>query len=422
MELRQFVLQNMLTTSPTAIPESSENTAHLVWLEKKIASHRFLRSVMIYCFLFSITLSNFEFESFIPNLIVHSFLTAFSVGGIVCIWGVYHAEAVFRGIPHPSSTTRGEGSSGGTRYNKSFSVFHSPGIFWMWVEMVIWLLHPLPGLHGRWEQQLNAAIILRVYVLLLYPSERYSANLFSRAVGVVLRSPPRFKWTISRSLRTEWWLWIPITGIIFFCLAALYRRVEDTNLLNACYFCVSTAAFVGFGNVAPQTATGQVVAAMVWCLGLFFVSWIIRMWADFLSLSEPTQALYGIMKLHRLSLSLPDQAARTIQQAWRLYIAKARKASWILVQCRTTLLARQCIHLRYVRKEIYQQNRDKFANVSIKRQHDAEEEAVENSTKERGIENDNAVTSLLKRLDDIEETMDHLISHLRSVVGKENVH
>lgn len=408
MKWRNQVLHRMLTPTPTGIPGPSDEISHLVWLEKNIALHRFLRGVMIYLFLFSMTLSFFEFEAFLGNIIVHSLMMVLSVGGMACVYAIYRAEAVFSGIPNPTYPMP-QGLRSLQRQH--FSVIHSPNVFWMVVELLVWLVHPPPGIPvGKWENRLNAFLFCRVYVLLLYPSERWSLRLYPRAVETVLGSPQNFVSMFRRSMQAEKWLSIPIVLIIFLSLSGLYRRAEGTSLLNACYFCASTSAFVGFGNIIPVTVTGRVVAFFSWCLGLFLLAWIIRMWCDFLQLSKPTQNLYSVVRINNSTSGIRTEAAKTIQRGWRLYTVKKRKLALIVIHCHAVLLSRQCLSFRKRRLSV---KRHVFHYQQELRKHDILQAEVVPS-----MDTKDNVVNVLQRLSHVEANLDLLIGQIRMAVGE----
>lgn len=405
MKLRDRVLHHMLSPTPTGIPAPSDAISHLAWLERNIALHRFLRGVMVYLFLFSITLSFFEFEAFLGNFIVHSLMLALSVGGIACVYAVYRVEAVFCGLPNPAFPVPAGSLS---LRRQHFSVIHSPNFFSMVMELLVWLVHPLPGIPvGKWENRLNALLFCRVYVLLVYPSERWSLRLYPRAVETVLGYSQRFATVFRRSFRAEKWLWIPIVLIVFLSLTGLYRRAEDTSLLNACYFCASTAAFVGFGNIIPVTVTGRVVAFFSWCLGLFLLAWIIRMWCDLLQLSKPTQNLYSLVRINNSTLSIRTEAAKTIQRSWRLFTVKKRKMSPIVVHCHAILLSRQCLSFRKRYMEI---KRHKVRYQKELRKHDI---GQVNPVASKEVKE---AATLHQRLRSVETNLDWLIDQVRTAI------
>eukprot|EP00796_Vickermania_ingenoplastis_P008936 gene8937-6269_t len=437
--LRQHVLQRMMFPDPVPIPEASPSTARLAILEKSIALHRFLRGVMCFLGLFSITLTNFEFEASVSNIVVHVFLSCFSLAGVVCVYFVYRCEALFLGMTRsfrPTAAAEGRGS-----------VLYAPGVFWMVLEMLVWLLHPPPGIPpaSRGEDWLSAAVVLRVYVLLLYPSERWSLSLFPRAVNAIIGSPPGFRTHFGRSLRRERWLWLLLVGLILFALAALYRMAEDTTILDAFYFCASTAALVGFGDVTPKSVLGRVVAVAVWGLGVLIVIWVVHLWIDILTLSAPTRNLYDFLELHRLSLTLPVKAAITIQRSWRLCLLKQRGGSRLSRETAALLLTRHCLAFRQLRREVEEtQQRFRQALQEHSTEKDADHAPKENeviSLASAGTPSIGATDSgrsgpwcsrgrellvfsdemgdLVQRMSSVEGTLDRLIHKLESAKATE---
>lgn len=361
MQWKQYVLKQMLTPNPTAIPVPSEEVQHVVWLERKVASHSNLRGIMVYLVLLSLTVSLFQFDSLLGNLIVHFVLLILSLSGVGCVIALYKIEAIFRGMPNPAfpavssyaKPKTSDGEVGTTTLKKHhFSVFHSPSFFWMMVEIFVWLIHsPTGTLEVKWEKWLTSLMFLRTYVIAIYLSERWSSSLYSRAINAILGFQPSFSLDSKRSHFSEKWIWGSLICIVFFLLTALYRRVEDISWMDAWYFCASTALSLSFGQVTPTTVVGRFITFFLWILGLLFLVSMIRLWVEYLTLSEFEYGVYSMLNTYRSRSQFCLEAVKTIQRAWRLYALKRRQSSRLLVHCCAVLLTRQCIKFRKTRRQ-----------------------------------------------------------------------
>lgn len=360
MQWKQYVLNQMLTPNPTAIPVPSDDLNHLVWLESMIASHRNLRGIMVYFVLLSLILSLFEFNSLLPNLIVHFLLLLLSLSGVGCVIAIYRIEAIFRGMPNPafpkkkklekSKLSNGKVATP-TLKKHHFSVIHSPSFFFMIIEITIWLIHsPTGRLEDKWENWITSLMFLRVYVVVIYLSERCSSRLYSRSINATLGVPCSFTLRAQQSQYSEKWIMGSLICIAFLLLTALYRRVEGISWLDACNFCASTVLFLSFGKVTPTAAVGRFIAFFLWILGLMVLAWITHLWVEYLTLSESERGIYGILKVYRSRNRIAIEAAKSIQRAWKLYLFKKRESSRILVHCCAILLTRQCLKFRETRR------------------------------------------------------------------------
>lgn len=361
MQWWKYVLKQMLAPDPTPIPVASEELSHLVWLERKIALHRFLRGIMVYFALLSITVSLFEFKSLLGNLIVHFALSFLSLSGVGCVIAIYKAEIVFRGMPNPAfpklstlKRTKSTREKLGTPRLKMyhFSVFQSPSFGVMMVEIVVWLIHSPVGILGvEWENLLTSLVFLRTYVIILYFYERWSSSLYSRSINVIRGFPHSFPVDYKQSHFSKKWVWLSLIFIIFFLLIGLYRQLEDISWGNACLFSASTVLSWGFGGMVPTTTGGQIVSFFLWMLGLLFLVWMIRSWVDYLELSDSTTKMYNLLKIYRSRCRIRVDAAKTIQRAWNLYVHKRRKSFRLTVHCCALLLTRQCFIFRETRRQ-----------------------------------------------------------------------
>lgn len=438
MQWREHVLKQMLAPNPTSIPLPSEELSHLVRLERKIAFHRFLRGIMVYFALLSTTVSLFEFESLLGNLIVHFVLLLLSLSGVGCVIAINRAEVVFRGISNPafpkfSTLTKNKAAStklGTPRLEmKHFSVLHSPSFGVMMVEIVVWLIHSPVGILGvKWENLLTSLVFLRTYVIVLYFYEKWSSSLYSRSINVMCGFPHSFPVDYKQSHFSKKWVWLSLIIIIFFLLLGLYCRLEDISWVHACLFSASTVLSWGFGGMAPATTGGQIVSFFLWVLGLLLLVWMIRGWVEYLTLSESTNGMYNLLKTYRSRCLIRVDAAKTIQRAWNLYVHKRRKSFRLVVQCCALLLTRQCFAFRKTRRQaklactVHYSRR----NLPIEQKGDVSHSTISDpSSKEKPLNR-----SLCKKKSDgkegsrdmqepsrtVEDELDHLILLLQKVI------
>lgn len=401
--LHDHAAERMMSPDPVEVPPSSPSVAHLAKLQQLIESHRLHRAIMIFLFFFSLIISFADFDSVRAALVTHSLMSVLSFGGIYCIVKVYQVEAVFHGS---SPFQAGDGNEFlEPSPPNAVSLMSAPGCWKMILETLIWWLHVPPLIPVQpLAPFLNACVILRAYVLLLYPSEHYSARLFPRVVNAVLGTPPAFRCNFFRSLK--WWVWLPILLALLFSLAGFYAVTEDQPILLSWFFCISTANFTG--RSSPETTAGAFTSVGMWGVGVIVIVWAVQQWMNFLSTSQSEDQLNAFLQLHRLSSSLPEEAANSIQAAWRFYVAKKEKRSQIVIESLRILVSRQCQvsrRVQYQRRQLKCELAKSSGDVGVgtARLRAAPHVSV------------NSCDSIDKRLASIEESLDHLIQQLRTV-------
>ncbi|KAL7705019.1 Ion channel [Lotmaria passim] len=340
MELRSRVEKLTQLQTPTVVPPASTPAiSRLVSLEHDQMTHRWLRGAMSFLAFICFILSIIQVENNAGNIVLHILLLVLSLAGEVCIVFIYRIKARFAGVSNPASRT--------------INPLHSPYATLMLVEMLLWIIMAPPAVSSKagWAQVLDSLIILRSYVYVLYLIRLTTQSVFKRAIAAVcgyrFNSFYMFRHTfLSRHA------FVTAAGFLvaWLGLALLYSKGENVSYGDAVYFCLSTTAFVAYGDIAPMTWVGRFVAFLAWCLGLLMIGWSVSLMHAVLKISPAERNLHTLFRTNKLCAQIPGEAARTIQQAWRLYVAKRDHKNYAAVQFNALLLSTQVCSFRRLRR------------------------------------------------------------------------
>lgn len=341
MELRERVGKLSRAQAPTAVPPTSNPmTQRLVSLEHDQMSHQWFRGVMALLAFMCFMLSIFQVSGYAGNLVVHVLILALSLAGEVCIVLVYRIKTRFAGVTNPAS--------------HAVNSLHSPYLSLMLCEMLVWIIMAPPGVKGTssWARVLDSFIVLRSYVYVMYVTRLSTQSVFKRAVaslcGYRFNSLYMFRHTfMSRhAIATACGFVVAWLG-----LALLYTKGEEVSYADAVYFCSSTMGFVGYSDVVPLTWVGRFTAFLAWCLGLLVIAWCVSLMHALLRVTPAERNLHTLFRTNKLCAQVPGEAARTIQRAWKLYLAKLEKRNPLSIQFNALLLSSQACSFRSLRRE-----------------------------------------------------------------------
>ncbi|KAG5509389.1 hypothetical protein JKF63_06699 [Porcisia hertigi] len=343
MELRARVEKLTRAQAPTAVPPTSNPVRQrLVSLEQNQVTHCWLRGMMAFLAFLCSILSLFQVSAYVSNVVLHSLILALSLMGEVCIVLIYHIKARFAGVTNPASHT--------------VNLLHSPHLSLMLCEMVVWIIMTPPGVTSTapWAQMLDSLIVLRSYVYVLYFTRLSTQSVFKRAVaslcGYRFTHLYLFRTTFvfPHAMETACGFTVAWLG-----LAMLYSKAEEVSYADAVYFCSSTMGFVGYSDVAPSTLVGRFTAFLAWCLGLLVIAWCVSMMHALIRVSPAERNLYTLFHTNKLCAQVPGEAARTVQRAWKLFVAKREKRNQLSIQFNALLLSHQASSFRALRREFF---------------------------------------------------------------------
>ncbi|KAG5483309.1 hypothetical protein LSCM1_04852 [Leishmania martiniquensis] len=341
MELRARVEKLSRAQAPTAVPPTSNPmTQRLVSLEHAQMAHLWFRGAMSFLAFLCYILSIFQVSGYAANTVLHVLILALSLAGEVCIVFVYRIKTRFAGVTNPASGT--------------VNPLHSPYRSLMVCEMLVWIMMAPPGVKSMaaWAQVLDSFIVLRSYVYVLYLTRLSTQSVFKRAVASLCGyrfntlSLFRHAFVSRHAILTA----CGFTGA-WLGLALLYSKGEEVSYADAVYFCASTMGFVGYSDVVPSTWVGRFTAFLAWCLGLLIISWCVSLMHVLICVSPAERNLYTLFRTNKLCAQVPDEAARTIQRAWKLYVAKREKRNRLSIQFNALLLSSQACRFRSLRRQ-----------------------------------------------------------------------
>ncbi|KAK7197504.1 Ion channel [Novymonas esmeraldas] len=341
MELRVRVERLSGAQAPTAAPPmSTPATQRLASLEHDQMTHRWFRGVMAFLAFLSYILSIFQVSGYAGNVVLHVLILVLSLAGEVCIVFVYRIKTRFAGVTNPAS--------------RAVNPLHSPYLSLMLCEMLVWILMAPPGVSSTatWAQVLDSFIVLRSYVYVLYFTRLSTQSVFKRAVaslcGYRFNSFYLFRHTFvtRHAVATACGFIVAWLG-----LALLYSKGEEVSYADAVYFCSSTMGTVGYSDVVPSTWVGRFTAFLAWCLGLLVIGWCVSLMHALLRVSTAERNLHTLFRTNKLCAQVPGEAARTIQRAWKLYVAKRDGRNQLSRQFNALLLSNQVCAFRSLRRE-----------------------------------------------------------------------
>ncbi|EPY31802.1 ion transport protein [Strigomonas culicis] len=341
MEIRARVEKLMRPPVPTAVPIVCKGTDQIVSFENSVSTHRFFRGVQCFLFILCYALSMFQIESYAGNVALHMIILLCSLAGEVLLFLIYRIKARFAGFTNPACAGA-----------KQVHALHTPYMSLYVLESIVWILQCPPGVRSvALLDGLDSLILLRVYVLVVYFSHYTTQGLFTRTIAILCG----FRFNSNQAFRTDnmslHWFVTPVASLLMWlALALMYSKAEVTSFLDALYFCFTSAAFVGYGDYSPRSFVGRLAAVLSWMLGVMLLAWCVRLMHDMLHITEPERNLYTLFRTNRLCGRVPGEAARTIQRAWKLYVAKKEQRHALSIQLNAWLLTGQAAHFRSLRR------------------------------------------------------------------------
>lgn len=349
MELRARAEKLAAPRRPTALPPVTKDTALISGLEHDTQMNRFLRGVMCFLALLCFILSIFQIESYPVTVLIHVIILLLSVAGEVCIVFIYAIKARFSGFTNPALS----GGGGGGGQSGRASVLHSPYLGRMCLEMILWIIMTPPGVPaGPASNVLDSFIILRFYVCIMYISQLSCRQVFKRAVATICGVRFDSSFVVRCNFLYESANPFILIGfiVVWLSLALLYAKAEVKGFAESAYFCFSTMTFVGYGDYAPRSLTGRIAAALSLALGLVVLAWCVAIVNTVTKLSTPETNMYTLFRTNKLCQSVPAEAARVIQRAWKLYAAKKEQRSALSIQFNAFWLTAQASSFRDLRR------------------------------------------------------------------------
>lgn len=341
MELRSRVEKLTHLPAPTVVPPTSTRAiSRLVSLEHDQMTHRWLRGAMSFLAFICFTLSIIQVDNNAGNIVLHVLILALSLAGEVCIVFIYFIKSRFAGVSNPAS--------------HAVNPLHSPYATMMLAEMVLWIIMAPPAVSSKavWAQVLDSLIILRSYVYVLYFIRLSTRSVFKRAVAAVCGYRFNSFYLFRHTFLSRHALVTAVGFLVAWLgLALLYSKGEGVSYGDAVYFCFSTTAFVAYGDIAPSTWVGRFAAFLSWCLGLLMVGWSVSLMHALLKISTAERNLHTLFRTNKLCAQIPGEAARTIQRAWKLYVALRDRKNYVAVQFNALLLSTQACSFRSLRRE-----------------------------------------------------------------------
>lgn len=319
MELRRRIAGLVHLRAKLRDPPASVSK-ELASLEALAAHHRYLRGLMAALAVIVFVVSLLELAEDSVNTLLDSVVLVLSLAGEVLIVKVYKIKAIQAGLTDP--------------LYKHASVLHSPHLPMMLAEMVIWLLHSPPGIGYYFPDAylLDFFIIFRAYCVLLYLNNAtFVHRTFCRAMSALSEIPLSISFYVRTSFlfdRTRASVAALLAG--WCALALLFSKGEGYSFFDSLYFCFVTGATIGYGDIAPRTVPGRLVAFFSWVFGLTVVGWVVGLTHESLSLTDAERHLYTLFRANDLCNRIPNEAAKVIQRTWRL--RRGRKANFTLVR------------------------------------------------------------------------------------------
>ncbi|RNF07080.1 ion transport protein [Trypanosoma rangeli] len=344
MELRGRAERLIRPQTLTAIPPVTASVGNLANMERLHASRRWLRGVMCFLAVFCYGLALFDKG----RVITHFIMLVFSLAAEVAIASIYRGKAKFHGL-----TNRAHGKKG------VVSVFHSPSLCLMLLEMLVWVLQcpPLPDdVSTEWLVGLDGFLPLRFYVFLLYGTNVAHNSAFAHAIASLARIRLNHRFFVrTASLLEHLRVTLSVVAVGVCVFAYAYAKAETVSFGEALYFCVSTASLAGYSESSPVTLPGRVLAVCVTLLGVTILCWAVGVMNQALALTQAERNLHALFRSNELCGQVPAQAARLIQRAWNLYRARRDRRNFISRQISAFLLSQQAITYREMRRELMRQ-------------------------------------------------------------------
>lgn len=343
MELRSRTERLLRPQAPTSYPAAGKGTHKLASLEVDAASHCQLRGALCLLAVAVFILSLADTGSRVGDLVIHVVMLLLSLGGEVCLVLLYRIKARVAGFTNHAGPARG-----------GHHILHSPHTGAMLAEMAVWVLQSPPGLptDTTAAQVLDSLVLLRAYVFLLFLTHVASRGLFGRAIAALGGARLNSSFFLQHGLLYGATAGQRAAALLAGWLAAslLYSKGEDVGLGDASFFCLNTAAFVGFGDTAPYTYTGRLAAVLAWAVGGLALLWTVTWVHSQLRVRPAERNAYQLYRTNKLCARMPGEAARTIQRAWKLYVAKREGRGALSRQWNAYLLTNQAASFRDLRR------------------------------------------------------------------------
>lgn len=157
-----------------------------------------------------------------------------------CIFFIYYIKARFAGITNASVGA-----------HKRVNLFHSPYVWQMIGEVVIWLLQCPPWIQRpATVHALDCLVLLRLYVGAIALSHYLSSSLFSRALAALCKYRSHTAYILRAGfMQHHALIWLSGVAVVWVSLSLLYMKCESVRWNDALYFVMNTAGLIGAGDV-----------------------------------------------------------------------------------------------------------------------------------------------------------------------------
>lgn len=218
----------------------------------------------------------------------------------------------------------------------SASVSQSPYFTRFLIEVASWLPHQPPYL-GVWifgsEEQaevMDFFVVFRLYSLLQWWKDWYlTGSVYCRAMTAFTHlDADSFFFLRVVCVRYRWIAPLVLGTFSWIVMSLLLSDVEeDLPVADALYFVIITASTIGYGDITAKSLRGRAIVTVAWLGGCVVVGWIVLQVHDLLRFSPVEQCLYSILEQHRLSHTVRNSAAATIQAAYRVHRLRLKEAA-----------------------------------------------------------------------------------------------
>eukprot|EP00742_Colponemidia_sp_Colp-10_P014120 GILJ01015999.1.p1 GENE.GILJ01015999.1~~GILJ01015999.1.p1 ORF type:complete len:861 (-),score=121.53 GILJ01015999.1:159-2741(-) len=285
-------------------------TADLAGLYTLAAHRRWLRGCMAAITLFSIVIGLANMLTDSINDVLYATNSFVCICGLACVIKLYSVKATLAGLANPL-------------YEGRSSLLHSPYFAQMLFELALWI-HTPPfvvehiGVH---MSVLDYLSFFRLYHCVLYLKEvAFGHRMFVRVLSVVGRIPIDTSYFLRTAMvyeKTK--ISVSIIGMAWVAISLAFHQAEARSMGDSFYFVFVTAGTIGYGDIAPVTFIGKIIAFVAWVFGLMLIGWVVSLFQVALNLTEAERNLYLMSRASKLSRQVQQEAATTIQMGWRFY-------------------------------------------------------------------------------------------------------
>lgn len=285
-------------------------TADLTGLYTLAAHRRWLRGCMAAIAVFSIIIGLLNMITDVHNDVLYATNSLACLVGVFCVIKLYSIKATLAGLSNPLF----EGRS---------SLLHSPYFAQMVFELALWIHTPPFLVEYVWFHFsiLDYLAFFRLYHICLYLKEVvFGHRMFVRILSSIGRIPISTSYFLRTGMvyeKTK--MSITVISMTWIAIALAFHQAEGRHLSDSFYFVFVTAGTIGYGDIAPSTAMGKVIAFVAWVFGLMLIGWVVSLFQVAINLSESEKNLYLMSRASKLSRQVQKEAAVTIQLSWRFY-------------------------------------------------------------------------------------------------------